>query len=230
MEGTTRVSQQSDGTKRTSPFILDEHLSVHEYWILLARKELSYRTTAEILSWAVELLGVEPIVGLDEADDTLSGYRSSLHGRRPVIRACHGRAHELDALVDQVRTWLDEGVEPHAIGVAARFGNRSTQAEQALQSAGISTSSLAATDSAPDRVRVGTMHRMKGLEFRCVAVISVDDTAVPAPNAITADAEDPVAHAHDLLCERCLLFVACTRARDALYISHTGSPSPFLPS
>jgi superfamily I DNA/RNA helicase len=71
---------------------------------------------------------------------------------------------------------------------------------------------------------------MKGLEFRCVAVISVDDTAVPAPNAITADAEDPVAHAHDLLCERCLLFVACTRARDALYISHTGSPSPFLPS
>ena len=27
---------------------------------------------------------------------------------------------------------------------------------------------------------------------------------------------------------RCLLFVACTRARDHLYLSYSGSPSPFL--
>lgn len=29
---------------------------------------------------------------------------------------------------------------------------------------------------------------------------------------------------------RCLLFVACTRARDHLCVSYSGSPSPFLPS
>lgn len=28
--------------------------------------------------------------------------------------------------------------------------------------------------------------------------------------------------------ERCLLFVACTRARDGLYVSWSGEPSPFL--
>ena len=28
--------------------------------------------------------------------------------------------------------------------------------------------------------------------------------------------------------ERCLLFVACTRARDALHVSHSGTASPFL--
>jgi len=193
------------------------------------RLKLSYRTTAEILNWSVRLLGVEPVVGLDDAADSLAGYQSSLHGRRPIVRACQGRADELEALTDQVRKWLDDGVEPHAIGVAARFGNRAAQAEQALQSAGIRTSSLSASDSAYDSVRVGTMHRMKGLEFRCVAVISVDDNAVPAPGAVTAEADDPVAHDHDLQRERCLLFVACTRARDTLYISHTGSPSSFLP-
>jgi superfamily I DNA/RNA helicase len=29
--------------------------------------------------------------------------------------------------------------------------------------------------------------------------------------------------------ERCVLFVACTRARDELYVSATGEPSVFLP-
>jgi superfamily I DNA/RNA helicase len=52
---------------------------------------------------------------------------------------------------------------------------------------------------------------------------------VPAPSALTgAAAGDPVAHAQDLQRERCLLFVALTRARDHLYISYTGSPSAFL--
>jgi superfamily I DNA/RNA helicase len=37
-----------------------------------------------------------------------------------------------------------------------------------------------------------------------------------------------VAHAQDLQRERCLLFVALTRARDHLYISYSGSPSTFL--
>lgn len=39
---------------------------------------------------------------------------------------------------------------------------------------------------------------------------------------------DPVAHAQDLQRERCVLFVACTRARDHLYLSYNGRPSPFL--
>ena len=37
-----------------------------------------------------------------------------------------------------------------------------------------------------------------------------------------------MAHAQDLQRERCLLFVALTRARDHLYISYHGSPGAFL--
>jgi superfamily I DNA/RNA helicase len=72
------------------------------------------------------------------------------------------------------------------------------------------------------------MHGMKGLEFQAVAVTGVADGAVPAPAAVTSVAVDPVAHALDLQRERCMLFVACTRARDHLYVSYSGSPSPFL--
>ena len=39
----------------------------------------------------------------------------------------------------------------------------------------------------------------------------------------------PARPRQDLQRERCLLFVAMTRARDVLYLSHSGSPSPLLP-
>jgi superfamily I DNA/RNA helicase len=69
---------------------------------------------------------------------------------------------------------------------------------------------------------------MKGLEFQAVAVIGVADGTVPSPSALTDATDDPIAHAQDLQRERCLLFVALTRARDHLYISYNGSPSEFL--
>jgi superfamily I DNA/RNA helicase len=73
------------------------------------------------------------------------------------------------------------------------------------------------------------MHALKGLEFQAVAVIGVEQRLIPEPGAVTPETEDPLAHAQDLQRERCVLFVACTRARDHLYISCTGEPSPFLP-
>jgi superfamily I DNA/RNA helicase len=77
-------------------------------------------------------------------------------------------------------------------------------------------------------VRVDTMHSMKGMEFHCIVVAGVDAATVPSPRALTPREEDPVAHEQDPPRERCLLFVACTRARDALHVSYSGSPSQFL--
>ena len=51
----------------------------------------------------------------------------------------------------------------------------------------------------------------------------------PEPGAVAPETEDPLAYAQDLQRERCVLFVACTRARDHLHVSGTGEPSPFLP-
>jgi hypothetical protein len=148
---------------------------------------------------------------------------------RPSSLAHAAAKPELEALVDTVRSWIAAGIEPHAIGVAARSGAVANQARDALKAARAPTLALA-TQSGKSAVRVGTMHRMKGLEFQAVAVIGVEDRAVPARAALTSAVEDPVAHGQDLQRERCLLFVACTRARDHLYVSYAGQPSPFLPA
>ncbi len=47
------------------------------------RLSLNYRTTQEILAWAVPLLGSDPVTGLDGEVDSLLGYRSPMHGQRP---------------------------------------------------------------------------------------------------------------------------------------------------
>lgn len=190
------------------------------------RLTVSYRTTQEVLSWAVYVLGMEPAAGLDDEPDGLEGYGSPMHGRRPVVRRFPDREAEIDALVAQVRAWLNDGVEPKAIGIAARVNALVQQVKRALNQAGITAVSTQATG---EGVRVATMHAMKGLEFRCIAVTGVDEELVPLPYAVTPAEDDRAAHEEDLQRERCLLFVACTRARDRLYVTHSGAPSPFLP-
>jgi superfamily I DNA/RNA helicase len=188
---------------------------------------LNYRTTQEILALAVPTLGKAALTGLDDEADTLDGYRSPLHGRRPEVHAAASQDAEAAALAKRVRGWISEGIEPHAIGIAARAGRLGKEARAALEAAGISTVGLGAKSSR-NAVRVGTMHGMKGLEFQAVAVFGVAEGSVPPAAAVTPAGTDPIAHAQDLQRERCLLFVACTRARDHLYVSYSGSPSSFL--
>ncbi len=189
---------------------------------------LNYRTTQEILAWAMPLLGSDPVTGLDGEVDSLIGYRSPLHGQRPQIQLAAARGEEFALLSERIRSWLAAGIEPGAIGVAARSAALVREAREALRSAGLATTSISGRGGMAC-VRAGTMHAMKGLEFRAVAVIGAEEGVVPDPAAVsTADDGDPLAHVQDLQRERCVLFVACTRARDHLYVSHTGDPSPFL--
>ena len=192
------------------------------------RLSLNYRTTQEILAWALPLLGADPVTGLDGEADSLLGYRSPMHGPRPQAWQAASRTGEFGLLAERIGSWLSAGLEPHAIGVTARSAALVREAREALEAAGIATASLSGRSHVP-AVRTGTMHAMKGLEFQAVAVSGVEQGLVPAPGAVAPETEDPLAYAQDLHRERCVLFVACTRARDHLHVSGTGEPSPFLP-
>jgi hypothetical protein len=91
------------------------------------RLTVNYRTTQEIFALAVPALGKAVISGLDDEADTLTGYRTPLHGHLPEVFGAATREAELSALVAQAVAWRKEGIEPHAIGVAARFGYLSRQ-------------------------------------------------------------------------------------------------------
>lgn len=188
------------------------------------RLTVSYRTTQETLLWASAVLAGTVADGLDGQPDPLDGYRSSVRGRKPTVRAFDTWEDELAGLVQQVQQWLDDGVEPSAIGVASRKRVRAKEVREALGDAGIECTERRSVEG----VRVATMHATKGEEFRCMALVGVDAENVPPPRAITSPEEDQTAHEQDLQRERCVLFVASTRCRDLLYVSYSGAPSRFL--
>ena len=76
-----------------------------------------------------------------------------------------------------------------------------------------------------DGVHVGTLQRFKGLEYQRMIVDGITDAAVPGQRATT----DQARQQREVMRARSLLFVAATRARDALVISWNGQPAVSYP-
>ncbi|MGD9526409.1 MAG: UvrD-helicase domain-containing protein [Pseudonocardia sp.] len=214
--------------------IYGNHVSLRTVGISVAgrssRLRINYRTSAEILQWSMGVLGDIAVADLDDGLDSLTGYRSALHGEPPELSPAASPAHEAEGLALALLQWHDEGVAWGDIAVVARTRRIVQRVTQELQAHGIRTSELGGAMAPDDAVRVGTMHGMKGLEFRCVAVVGAGRDTLPLRPAVTPLTEDPVRHALDLQQERCLLFVACTRARERLRVSWSGDRSPLVPA
>jgi len=96
-------------------------------------------------------------------------------------------------------------------------------ASVALAAAGISYAELTKDGPKGDGdIHVGTMHRMKGLEYKRVILAAVTDGIIPKKALAPVD---PVHAARSERRDRSLLFVAATRARDTLHITSTSPPT-----
>jgi hypothetical protein len=195
------------------------------------RLRINYRSTEEILAWSTGIISPVSVDDLGgDGGDTLAGYRSLLHGRRPQVEGYGSEQAEVQALVERVETWIAQGVRPADIGVCARFNVLLDKAYDKLTAAGVPVVRVKDNPGPDvDGVRLATMHAMKGLEFRSVAVLGATASTVPFAREVTPASVDALQHESDLLRERCLLFVACTRAREALAVSWSGTASPFVP-
>ncbi|MEU3681487.1 UvrD-helicase domain-containing protein [Streptomyces sp. NPDC030592] len=215
--------------------IYDSRVSLGSLGISVAgrthRLRINYRSTEEILAWSTGILATVSVDDLGgEGSDTLAGYRSLLHGRRPQVAGYGSEQAEVAALVERVQGWIAQGIAPSEIGVCTRFNVLLDKVYDRLTAAGVPVVRVKdGQGSGVDGVRLATMHAMKGLEFRCVAVLGVTAGAVPFAREVTPVSVDSLQHDSDLMRERCLLFVACTRAREALAVTWSGAGSPFIP-
>ncbi|WP_405523615.1 AAA family ATPase [Streptomyces canus] len=196
------------------------------------RLTLNYRTTRQILVASLNLLGKVEFDDLDGNPEHLRGYRSVLSGALPETQRYRTPAQEMTALAQRVEGWQREGIKPHEIAVVARTHALADAAVQALRDAKLDT--VKVEDSRvpdPDEgVQVMTMHRIKGLEYRAVAIVGAGAQHMPLPTALTPQTEDRLQHASDLRREQSLLFVSATRAREQLSITWAGRISQFLES
>lgn len=192
------------------------------------RLKINYRTSQQILGWTIGILTGQAIDDLDGDLESEVGYRSSFHGPVPTIQRFTTPAEEAEFVAAHVQDWLDDGVAPGAIGVTSRTRRDLRAVQAALDEADIRWSEVGSETKQPG-VRTATMHACKGLEFARLAVVAANADNLPLPVATTPATEDEAQHALDVLRERCLLYVACTRARDELVVTSSGTPSTLLP-
>jgi len=191
------------------------------------RLKLNYRTTETIRRFADRLLPGTVEGGAEEGEKR--DAVSVLHGPEPTVDGYPLQADEVRGLADWIRQVIKEGFRPNEIAVFARTEQLVNEiAISAVKSAGMAAHKLA-DDEPPsgEDVFVGTMHRAKGLEFKAVAIAGMNADNLPLAAALEF-IEDPGDKANQLDQERQLLYVACSRARERLYVSYTGKPSRFL--
>lgn len=193
------------------------------------RLTLNYRTTRQNLAWSLRLLRGETYDDMDGGVDDLTGYRSLLRGTAPHLHGYPTAQAELDGIVAQIAEWTADGTPADAIAVCVPTRDMVTQTLATLSAAGTD-----AAEITPDRVtsstgvRVGTMHRFKGMEFQRMVIAGIADGLVPRAGISRWERADPGRYCQELRRDRSLLFVAATRARDDLVVFWHGTPSRFL--
>ena len=207
--------------------IYDNYVSLSSLGIEIrgrsSRLTLTYRSTHEILTAASRILGTESWDDMDDGTDTLDGYRSVLRGPQPEFHAYGSWQDELDGILRQVQEWTGGDT---SIAVSVPTKKNVEQVESYLSDHGVPAGSIGPDGPRlPDAVHIGTLQRFKGLEYQRMILAGITDAAVPGQRV----AADQTRQQRELMRARSLLFVAATRARDALVISWHGQPSRFLP-
>lgn len=190
---------------------------------------INYRTTEEIRKYAFSLLKGINFDDLDDEYDSGRECHSLTHGSKPEVRSFSNGSEELDFLVDKIKELEKSGVEKNSICIVCRTNRLLESYAQELTARGIRTYRIKrskAEDRHIDGVRIATMHRVKGLEFRHMFVVSVNNRIVPLQSALNS--EDPILREENIVAEKCLLYVALTRAQESAYITSYGQPSEFL--
>jgi mRNA-degrading endonuclease RelE of RelBE toxin-antitoxin system len=188
---------------------------------------INYRTSHQIRMQADRLLGPE-VSDVDGNTEERRGTVSVFNGPKPMIRVFESVGEESKSVGAWLSELVDEGLQPHEIGVFVRSATEIDRARDAVEEAGIPFKVLddnASTTSG--YASISTMHLAKGLEFRAVAVMACDDEIIPLQARIAMVVDDSdLEEVYNT--ERHLLYVACTRARDHLIVSGVDPASEFL--
>ncbi len=195
------------------------------------RLTLNYRTTAQNLHFAVSVLAGAEYKDLEQGEESTTEYRSARLGPDPQLVECKDPADELDQVAALIRGWIEPDdeetkVDPSTIAVLTRGQNDRSQFVRALGERGIEARALDKNPATSGHVQVLTMHRAKGMEFSRVILAGVDHAHVPSAATLRSVPVEEQAEA--LLRERSLLYVAASRARDALVVTWSGRRSELL--
>ena len=202
------------------------------------RLTLNYRTTKENLDYALRILvggDMEFLDGEGEVD-SVGGYRSARTGPAPMIVTAKSEDEEFAVAAALINGWLEESERAAEdgprkevrVGVMCRTRGQLSRVVSGLADHGIDAVQTKNAELAShEQVSVMTMHGAKGMEFTHVILMGVGKEIMPLRFRLKNLSEEDARAA--LQRERSLLYVAASRARDALVVTTVGERSELLP-
>ena len=188
---------------------------------------INYRTSHQIRTQADRLLDPE----MSDVDGNLEerkGTVSVFNGPKPTIQVLEDEEGESIAVSEWLAARISEGLQPSEIGVFVRSTEQTERAVATVKLSGVPYAVLDDDmEAAGGCLTISTMHLVKGLEFRAVALMACDSEVIPLQSRVESIADE--ADLEEVYnTERNLLYVACTRARDHLLVTGVKPASEFL--
>lgn len=191
------------------------------------RLTINYRTSREILRWTIKVAAPD-VDDLDVETETLEGSRSVFTGPEPESHDYGSTAAENTGIAEIIDRWVTEGLRAADIGVFAYTRHQVEDIAEALTAAGVDNAVVGSNtreEKLGDVVRVMTMHRAKGLEYRGVILARVGANDFPPVFVRRAEGDRKERELKKL---RSVLYVAGSRARERMATVGAGGLSDLL--
>ena len=191
--------------------------------------KINYRTTEEIRKSAFSVLQGISFDDLDGEADLGDKCQSLTHGEKPHLFEFKDAGAEFEFIKSEIDKLVAAGVSLSDICIVARTHKLVDSYTQLLENCDLRVFEIRQNKSDNRHIeglRIATMHRVKGLEFKYVFIVAANDRILPLTMAI--DHTDAVAEEESMTAEKSLLYVAMTRAQQGVYITSYGNKSPFL--
>lgn len=191
------------------------------------RLRLNYRTTEEIKNLAVKVIAGEEFDDFNGGVEEKAGYLSLFHGIAPEYTTYHSKDEELEAVVSEIDQLIDAGYQYSDIAIVARMKNAVDDFRNYLHKRDIPYANKNLLSANNEGVRLATFHGIKGLEFKHVFLVDVNENTFPrkSHDFHTLKEEE---QAVLIRTERSLFYVACSRAVERVMISGIGARSELL--
>jgi hypothetical protein len=177
----------------------------------------NYRNTAAIAKLAIALSQTPAMATEDE--DLVIPKAPVAAGPPPTMATTKDAAHEVQLVQNQAA----EFAKDQSVAILARTWALAESAAGTLKHRKLDGDRVRHWDPAPG-IWVGPYHSAKGLEFDAVIMPFLDDARLPWPDVAAAFVPDEAAAR-----EARLLYVALTRARSQLLMTHSGRLTTLLP-
>lgn len=183
--------------------------------------KVNYRTTRETYQYASSILTGLEFDDLDGQEDALGKCQSITSGPHPEIRLFSDKYEEQQQVLSLLNKLKNSNIPMESICITARTNEIIDNYSSLLGKHGVASYKISRSNALNNKksgVRLATMHRVKGIEFDYVILVSACEGIIPAEAILNAQ-ENAIDRQNVLQKERSLLYVALTRARKAVFIT-----------